>query len=694
MTFTSASVSNLLVLRANVIIAVAVAVTALLVVPMARLAPDELASTEPGGEVFDLRDEIDAKLRSSVFVTAYIAEARDGDMLRQAPLYELLLNERSLLAADAAGELAPGELEPQPLLIDAYDTDTGVTFNGILTIADAVDLWLQFVRGSSLEDATDDQVKLAFAALLDNPLTAPLLDHLSVLATNERRVVLGTEIDYWESPAIIMAVQADNNALGGATGFRGLATDEASLNLERFARSIQAELRGAESSYELWGLAIDQTLAAEEQGATAGAFIVLTVIAALTVVGASLRAYWPTALTAIGVGGLMIWLKGLSALVGIKGGLVVELIVPIAMVSLGVDFAVHATRRYQEERGRGLLPPNALRVGMAGVIGALLLAMLSDGIAFLSNVPSGIEAIVHFGLAAGIAVFSSFTMLGIVLPVALMRIDQLRGQSTIRHGWPLWAQLLGSGGVTALTGTGVILLVAVDQVLGAAILFLTALAFVAVPVTALVLKRARGAQEAAPMPPQRIVEGTWVASIVGWLAARRAVVIPVVAVLTAGAMVLALRLEASFDVKDFFSADSEIVVGLDKLDEHVGDRTGEGGIVVVKGDLASPEALRAIESLVERLADNPYVGKELDGQASVFEQNLLGMVHLTTATQFGQEAIREHTGVEITDGDGDGWPDTPEQVAAVYAYMTERGVPLDERTLIYPPDVVKASLFF
>ena len=37
-------------------------------------------------------------------------------------------------------------------------------------------------------------------------------------------------------------------------------------------------------------------------------------------------------------------------LVGIKGGLVIELIVPIAMVSLGVDFAVHAVRRYQEER--------------------------------------------------------------------------------------------------------------------------------------------------------------------------------------------------------------------------------------------------------------------------------------------------------------------------------------------------------
>jgi predicted RND superfamily exporter protein len=693
MTFSSRWFSELLVQHANVVIAIAAALTAILVIPLSLLAPDEQASTEPGGEVFDLRDEIDEKLRSRVFVTAFIAEAHDGDMLRQAPLYELLLNERELLETDSKAELTPGELEPRPLLIDGYDTDTGVTYTGILTIADAVDAWLRFVRGTSLEVATDDEVKVAFAALLDNPLTAPLLNHLSVLAASERRQILGNEIDYWESPAILMAVHADRDGLGGATGFRGLAIDEASLNLERFARLVQTELRGDEVSYELWGIAIDQTLAAEEQGTTAGAFILLTVIAALTVVGASLRAYWPTALTAIGVGGLMIWLKGLSALLGIKGGLVIELIVPIAMVSLGVDFAVHATRRYQEERSKGLLPPHALSIGMGSVIGALFLAMLSDGIAFLSNVSSGIEAIVHFGFAAGIAVFSSFIVLGVVLPVALMRVDVLRNNSTIQHTWPMWAQLLGSGGVTALTGTGVILLLAVNQVLGAAILFMTAVAFVAAPLAVLFFKRARGDRQTTPVPPQRIIEGAWVASVVGGLAARRAVVLPVVAALTAGAVFLALRLEASFDVKDFFSADSEIVVGLDKLDEHVGDRTGEGAIVVIKGDLASPEALGAIEAFVERLADNPYVGKERNGRASVFEQNVLAMVRLTTGSESAREGIRDLTGVAIADEDGDGWPDTTEQVGAVLTYMAERGVPLDGRKLIYTPDVVKEALF-
>ena len=41
--------------------------------------------------------------------------------------------------------------------------------------------------------------------------------------------------------------------------------------------------------------------------------------------------------------------KGPLNLVGPKGAPTIDLKVPIAMIALGVDFAVHATRRYQEE---------------------------------------------------------------------------------------------------------------------------------------------------------------------------------------------------------------------------------------------------------------------------------------------------------------------------------------------------------
>ena len=55
------------------------------------------------------------------------------------------------------------------------------------------------------------------------------------------------------------------------------------------------------------------------------------------------------------------------------------------MISLGVDFVVHSVRRYKEEVEEGHLPRQGLKIGLTGILAALLLAMASDSIAFLSN---------------------------------------------------------------------------------------------------------------------------------------------------------------------------------------------------------------------------------------------------------------------------------------------------------------------
>jgi predicted RND superfamily exporter protein len=683
-------------------IGAAALLTVALIAPLLLLAPSETASTEPGGEVFDLRDEIDEKLTSTTFASAFIAEALPGpdgsrDILTSAGLGELLANERLLRERDAAGALTPGALTPRPFLLGLADPETSVRFTGVSTIADGVEAVLRLhpKLGTALADASDDQVKLAVALLLANRSTADLVEQFSVQASSQRRVVLGEEIDYWVSPAIVFVVSADNEALGGASGATGLAIDEAGLNRERYARSVQQTLRGEGRTYRLWGLAIDQTLAAQEQGAAAGAFIVLTVVAALAVVGLALRSYWATALTSVGIGVLMIWLKGFSALVGIKGGLVVDLIVPIAMVSLGVDFAVHAVRRYREERQPGIAPAAALRAGMAGVLGALVLAMLSDGIAFLSNVPSGIEAIVQFGIAAGIAVASSFTVLGIVVPLALMRVDSLRGAR--RAGGRRWMALAGSAGVTAATGAGVILLVAVHPGAGVAVLAATAAGFIGVPLIVVAARRTTDAAEAGALPRRDAPPG-WVTvavtRLVRAIAVHRVVVLPLVATVTVVAIVLALRLEATFDVKDFFASDSDIVVGLDKLGEHVGERGGEGGTVFVRGDIANPDAIEALARFVDRLADNPHVGTEVDGRASVFGLNAVSVLQAFSASPFAQGRLLEETGIALTDRDGNGLPDTAEQNRAVFAYATASGIPFDDGTNAYEPDRVRTGLYY
>ena len=64
-------------------------------------------------------------------------------------------------------------------------------------------------------------------------------------------------------------------------------------------------------------------------------------------------------------------IRGLDSHVG-------DLIVPISMISLGVDFAVHAIRRYQEESFKGNIPRHSLLLGITGIFSALSLVMISD----------------------------------------------------------------------------------------------------------------------------------------------------------------------------------------------------------------------------------------------------------------------------------------------------------------------------
>ncbi len=692
-------IAGLLAQHSGLVLALTLAVTALLVIPSVTLEADD-ASQDPRGEVFELRDEINDRFVSGVHFVPFIIESRSGDALTQPVLLELYRNEVRLKDMDARGELAPDGLPVQPYLFTSFDVDRNLPFHGAFTIADAVQAVLVEL-GTTLEQATEDQVKLAVHYVMAAPETSELRNRLSSSATSRRRSVDGAEIDYWVSPAFTFTVLADNERLGGG-GFEIAVRNDPKVNgKERFNRNVQSVLRGEQDRFSLWGLAIDANLETEEEGRQAGLFIMLTVVGAVLIVGLSLRSYWATAMTGAGLGILMIWLKGISNLVGIKGGLIIELIVPIAMISLGVDFAVHALRRYQEERGAGYPARRALHVGAAGILGALVMAMLSDGVAFLSNASSGIEAVIHFGLAAAVATFSSFVVLGLVVPAAMMRIDELRGVAGEGSQSPAkrFGAFVASIGAATLAGTGVILLVAVSEIAGVVVLAGMVLGMLVAPAVWLVLA-ARRRQSVGGSVREWIVDrpvGAGASSVVEALvmavAGHRIVVIVVAAAMTAAAVLYASRLDATLDVKDFFDGSSDFVVGLDKVDEHIGQAGGEAGIVYIRGDLADPVALVSIDGFIRRLADSPSVARHADGSPGIGSRTVLTLLERVVASEYARRRVEAETSVAISDLDEDGLPDSRTQIAAAYAFMTRHGVPLDERTQVYTVGQVRATLF-
>lgn len=673
----------------------------LLVIPMITMAPDEIGSSDPSGEVFDLQEDIDDRFQSPIHGASFIVESRDGDVLTQPVLAELYRNEQNLLEADRNRTLSPEDLPSQTYLYSSFDLDTNRPIVGVSTIADAVQGVLandpRF--GTSLEEASDEQVKIAVHLVLSAPETSGLVDTLAVDATHEPRMVGGMEIDYWTAEAMLFNVLADNEKLGGGTLSIGASGGEETLDKEEFNRNAQEILRGEQRNFRLWGIAIDVNLESNDEGQVAGMFIMFTVIAAVLVVGVSLRSYWAMALTGVGLGFLMIWLKGITALIGIKGGLVIELIVPIAMISLGVDFAVHALKRYQEERDLGYDPVRALRIGLAGVGGALVLAMFSDSIAFLSNTSSGIEAVIHFGVAAAVAVGSSFIVLGIVVPLAMMRIDCIRAVRPGAASVIMRVFTVSNGiGAAVLSGTAVIFLVAVSEVLGLAVLVGVILGFIVLPV--FVLSRRSGGrgpvpdagQEEQPSGRQETGGDSIVEAIVGGLAGFAPAVLLVTVAVTAATVVFALKLEPTFDVQDFFDNSSDFVVSLDKLDEHVQERGGEPGIIYIRGDLTQHQSLAAIQDFIDALPNNEYLARDASGVVQT-GTTILDTLRRITGNDYARAQISQATSVEITDSDDDGIPDSQEQLAAVYGYIVQNGVPLDALTLLYDPDQVRESLY-
>lgn len=686
--------------RSALVIAGAVAVTVLLAIPMVALEPEEQASQDPSGRVFDLRASIDERFETPVHWTSFIAEAKSGDLLTSAPLRELYENGQRLLEADTNGELAPEDLEPQQYLYRTFDPDSNRITTGLISIAEAVQRALveDPQLNTTLAEATDDQVKLALHGLFANPQSVGWKDSLSIASSSERRAVDGVQIDYWTSPAAFVTVLADNELLGGGSLEIGVGGDETVLHKEEFSRNVQEVLRGDQASYDMWGIAIDANLESADEGQTAGMFIMFTVIAAVLIVWVSLRSYWAMALTGLGLGMLMIWLRGASALIGLKAGLVIDLIVPIAMISLGVDFAVHAVRRYQEEQGHEADPRRALNVGLAGVMGALVLAMLSDGIAFLSNASSGIEAVIQFGIAAALAVLGSFFVLGIIVPLALMRIDAFIGP-TAPSGHPVVRALkLANGfGVAALFGTSVIFIVAVSKPLGFGVLALSAFVALMIPLGYQRWRGARGAgagdtrslrqrQNSDPLHVTSVTEG-----LVSALAARAKLVLLVTVGVTALAGWYALKLEPSFDVKDFFDNESDFVVSLDKVDEHAGNRGGEPGVIYVEGDLTDPAVLAAIDAFVDKLNGVEELARSADDDVIVGD-HIGVLVRTAMEAEFAKSAIEGTSGVTLTDDDGNGLPDDSIQVSAVLDFIVAHGIPLGPETLRFTPGEVAQVL--
>lgn len=99
-------------------------------------------------------------------------------------------------------------------------------------------------------------------------------------------------------------------------------------------------------------------------------------------------------------------------------------IVPILLIGLGVDYAIHLTSRYREEVGMGETVDGSMTGAVTSVGIALFLATITTVIGFLTNIFNPVPALKDFGILAAVGIVVAFLLMLTFVPALRMILDR------------------------------------------------------------------------------------------------------------------------------------------------------------------------------------------------------------------------------------------------------------------------------
>jgi hydrophobe/amphiphile efflux-3 (HAE3) family protein len=220
----------------------------------------------------------------------------------------------------------------------------------------------------------------------------------------------------------------------------------------------------------------------------------------------------------------------------------IAMIVPVLLVGLGIDYAIHLTSRYREEQGAGETPPRAAAMAVRTVGGALVLATLTSVAGFLTNLSSPLPPIADFGIFVAVGVVSAFVVMAALVPASRNLLDARRARRSTDTGRKPRGGGAGGNALGRLSG------------------------------------RAAVVAERAPR-------------------AALGVALAVSLLATAAAT----QVETTFSQDDFIPAESDIGRLIDTIADRFGGELTETTYVVVDGPVATPSAANAMNQVASEL---------------------------------------------------------------------------------------------
>lgn len=246
------------------------------------------------------------------------------------------------------------------------------------------------------------------------------------------------------------------------------------------------------------------------------------------------------------------WMNGIGVLLGPKYlGVIgnfseILQIIPILLVGLGVDYAIHLNSRYREELADGQNVVGAAGRATRTVGVALVLATVTTAVGFLTNIVSPITAIADFGILATVGISAAFLLMLTVVPSIRILLDR-----RAERGERLPVEAMGAS-----------------------------------------------AERILPKLMGRMAV----------LAERIPVVMLVVALFLGGLGAYGLtRLSTEFSFTDFLPEGAPMLETFDVLVDEFGGGLGETTNVLVEGDVATPEVHNGIVQAWGNMADTNLV---------------------------------------------------------------------------------------
>lgn len=576
----------------------------------------------------------------------FVCEAKDGNVLNMEEFRDII---------DALDKVSNDELV-KPMLIEYYEDTLNTTLISINSVPSSVELIMNDntsdgygarigyhkpIPGNNLSEARDSDLNFVLNNLFQIKSTSEAYIYKEMVSFKLKR-----ENDEWTAPVIMIFIGVDNNLLEENYTYKEGGENDKKY-YEEFDLHVMGILKDNIETCNVYGVGVGVTDEIEKEIEESGPFMMFTFIVIVIILAITFRNNLKSFLAAtIGLPLVIIWMMGSAKLIGLSETTFTAFL-PILIMALGVDYAIHSMKRYDEELINGKTPRESVHGTILKLSGTLALAMITTFVAFFSNIFSTIPALRDWGIEAGLAIIWTFIIMGFFVPALRLAFERKKNRDVPYNIIPKTENTKKS------------------------------------------TDSKKNDSKYNKLAQNRVGKNLSKLTFSSMSHPSAIIIILILLVIPLGYG--AMNLGTDFKMEDFFNPESDLVVGLDIYTEHF-PTGGEPNILLIEGDIAEPDVIKAINVTKERLRARRY--------ATWYGWDIAQIIQNYTRNDFINGQVGLYSGFEIiniTDNDNDDIPDQKEQVHAILFQVREVGLHNlvgGQREMILRPDQIKEIIHY